>query len=72
MTSWVEEKTRFQHSLYESADFWLLARSRAGYIESRDLVLADELYKRDVRRNPTLMKMKPRLVVLNREIDGFP
>ena len=65
------KKRRLQHSLYECTDFWLLAPSRARYIESRDLVLADELEERDLRRNSSLIEMQPWLVVFDDEVDRF-
>ena len=68
---WYGEKRRFQHALYECADFRLLARSRHGEIESRDLVLLDELQERAFWRSCAFMEMQPRLVVFDREIDGF-
>ena len=42
-----------------------------GYIWSRNFVLADDLREHDLRNSSALMEMQPRLVVVDREVDGF-
>ena len=48
----------------------LLARGPAT-LRVAIFVLADELQERDLWRSSALMEMQPRLVVLDREVDGF-